>query len=70
MADSVILGKDFSTPQPVDGVLKTRDKDGKPIWISNRTAGMGGGVNPIHVRESLPDPTTCKTGTFFVIGDD
>ncbi len=54
----------------VDGVLKTIDKDGKEIWISNKSAGLGGGVNPINVRESLPDPTTCKYGTYFVIGDD
>ncbi|MDO4675006.1 hypothetical protein [Anaerobiospirillum succiniciproducens] len=70
MADPVILGSSFKTPQMVDGVLKTIDKDGKEIWISNKSAGLGGGVNPINVRESLPDPTTCKYGTYFVIGDD
>ena len=32
----------------VDGVLKTI-KDGKEIWISNKSAGLGGGVNPINV---------------------
>lgn len=62
-------GQSFDNPLLVNGVMRAKDKEGKPVWIANRTAGLGGGMNPIYVVNELPDPDTCETGTYFVISD-
>ena len=62
-------GPSFDNPLVVNGVMRAKDQDGNPVWIANRTAGLGGGMNPIYVVNELPDPDTCDTGTYFVISD-
>ena len=63
-------GESFRNPMPVDGVMKALTKEGKTVWVLKRTAGMGGGVNPIYVVPDLPNPNTCEYGTYLVINDD
>lgn len=60
-------GSAFENPMYIDGIMKGKDKNGDTVWIAMKTAGMGGGVNPIYVVDELPDPNTCQNGTFFVI---
>lgn len=62
-------GQSFDNPLLVNGVMRAKGKEGKPVWIANRTAGLGGGMNPIYVVNELPDPDNCETGTYFVISD-